>query len=384
VKITGIDTYLVNTGHRNLCFVKVLTDEGIHGIGEAYSVGPDLATENTIQYFADWLMGMDPMDIEGIWQNLYIGSRFPGGSVVNSAISGIDHALWDLKGKALNTPVYQLLGGRCRQRICVYQNPGGATPEETAANALRLIEEHGFTAIKTCPLPRRPGLHMKDLPWPRVLREVDHKMSILRDALGEDIEIGLDPHAMILEPSKAIELCHVVAPYHPMFVEEPLRPENVDAMAAVREKSPVPIATGEMLYTKWEFRDLLKARGADIIQPDVCCCGGITEIKKIAALAEAEYVTVAPHNPMGPLATAVNAQFAATAPTFLILEYHLDTESPRKNLLQEPYRMVDGYLELPDKPGLGVELNEDYFEKHPYKPWHRGFPFRSDGSMALI
>jgi len=146
----------------------------------------------------------------------------------------------------------------------------------------------------------------------------------------------------------------------------------------------VPIATGEMLYTKWEFRDLLKVRGADIIQPDICCCGGITEMKKIAALAEAEYVTVAPHNPMGPVATAVNAQFAATAPTFLILEYHVDTESPRKDLVQEPYRLADGYLELPNKPGIGIELNEEYYQQHPYKPWKRGMPLKPDGSMAFI
>jgi galactonate dehydratase len=209
-------------------------------------------------------------------------------------------------------------------------------------------------------------------------------METLRRALGDDADIGLDPHAKLLEPAKALDLCRAVAPYRPMFVEEPLRPENVDEMAAVRAASPVPIATGEMLYTKWEFRDLLKARGADIIQPDICCCGGVTEMKKIAALAEAEYVTIAPHNPMGPLATAVNAQFAATAPNFVILEYHVDTESPRRDLVQEPYRMVDGYLELPDVPGFGIELNEAYFQAHPYKPWRRATPTRPDGSVALI
>ncbi|HHX43390.1 MAG TPA: galactonate dehydratase [Chloroflexi bacterium] len=380
MKIVGIDTYLVNIGHRDLCFVKVRTDEGLYGVGEAYSAGPDEATANVIHYFEEWLLGMDPFDIEGIWQKLYIGSRFPGGSVVYSALSGIDHALWDIKGRALNTPVYQLLGGKCRQRIRVYQNPGGATPEETLENAQRLIERYGFTAIKTNPLP--PNDHA--MPWPQVLKAVEHKMALLREGLGDEVEIGLDPHARILEPSKAIDLCQVVAPFRPMFVEEPLRPENVDAMAEVRAKSPVPIATGEMLYTKWEFRDLLKVRGADIIQPDICCCGGITEMKKIAALAEAEYVTVAPHNPMGPVATAVNAQFAATAPTFLILEYHVDTESPRKDLVEEPYRLVDGYLELPDKPGLGIELNEEYYKQHPYKPWKRAMPLKPDGSMAFI
>ena len=380
MKIAGIDTYLVYVGSRDLCFVKVRTDEGLYGVGEAYSAGPDEATANVIHYFEEWLLGMDPLDREGIWQKLYLGSRFPGGSVVYSALSGIDHALWDIAGRALNTPVYQLLGGKCRQRIRVYQDPGGDTPEQTAENALRLRERYGFTAFKTNPLPS----HMHEMPWPRVLREAESKMATLRSALGDDIEIGLDPHARILEPIKAIELCQVVAPYRPMFVEEPVRPENVEAMAEVRARSSVPIATGEMLYTKWEFRDLLKVRGADIIQPDICVCGGITEMKKIAALAEAEYVTMAPHNPMGPVATAVNAQFAATAPNFLILEYHVDTESPRKDLVQEPYEIVQGYLQLPDKPGLGIELNEEYYRQHPYKPWKRGFPLRPDGSMSLI
>ncbi len=380
MKITGTKTWLVHVQHRNLCFVHVETDEGLTGLGEVYSVGPDEATVKALHYFDDWLMGLDPLDIEGIWQRLYIGSRFPGGSVINSAISGIDHALWDIKGKALNVPVYQLLGGKCRERIRVYQNPGGATPEETADNALRLIEGYGFTAIKTNPLP--PRVH--EMPWTKVLRLVESKMALLRDRLGDEIDIALDPHAQLLEPIRAIELCQVLEPYHPLFVEEPVRPENVEVMADVRARSRVPIATGEMLYTKWEFRDLLRVRGADIIQPDVCCCGGLTEMKKIAALAEAEYVSVAPHNPMGPVATAVNAQFAATAPSFLILEYHLDVESPRRDLVQEPYRMAGGYLELPDKPGLGIALNEAYCEQHPYQPWRRGTPMRPDGSVALI
>ncbi len=380
MKITNIEAFIVDTGTRNLIFLKVNTDQDICGVGEAYSVGPDRATEETVQYFEEWLVGMDPMDIEGIWQKLYIGSRFPGGSVINSAVSGIDHALWDIKGKALDTPVYQLLGGKCRNRIRVYQNPGGATPEETSANAQQLIETYGFTAIKTNPLPT----DVSEKPWPKVLKWVDAKMSLLRKSLGDEIDIALDPHAKILEPAKAIDLCTVVAPYRPMFVEEPLRPENVEAMAFVRSKSPVPIATGEMLYTKWEFRDLMKEKAVDIIQPDICCCGGVTEIKKIAALAEAEYVTIAPHNPMGPVATAVNAQFAATAPNFVILEYKVDTESPRKDLIKEPYEMRDGYLELPTKAGFGIELNEEYYRDHPYKAWKRHLPPTPDGSVLFI
>jgi galactonate dehydratase len=380
MKITDIETFIVDTGTRNLFYIKVNTDQDIYGVGEVYSVGPDIATEKTIHYFNEWLEGADPMDIEGIWQKLYIGSRFPGGSVINSAISGIDHALWDLKGRALDTPVYQLLGGKCRDRIRVYQNPGGTTPEETTANAQKLIDTYGFTAIKTNPLPP----DVSEMRWPKVLKWVDAKMALLRKSLGDEIDIGLDPHAKILEPAKAIDLCSVVAPYRPMFVEEPLRPENVEAMAYVRSKSPVPIATGEMLYTKWEFRDLMQEKAVDIIQPDICCCGGVTEMKKISALAEAEYVTIAPHNPMGPVATAVNAQFAATAPNFVILEYKVDTESPRRDLVKEPYKIKDGYLELPVEAGFGIELNEEYFKDHPYKAWRRHLPPTPDGSVPFI
>ena len=353
MKITGIETFITDGGNRNYCFLKITTDEGLCGVGEAYSAGPDLATESTIHYFAEWLKGMDPLDIERIWQRLYIRSRFPGGSVVNSAISGIDQALWDIKGRALDTPVYQLLGGKCRDRIRVYQNPGGVTPEEVADNAQRLAEQYGFTAFKTNPLP--PGVH--ETPWPKVLKQVEHKMAHLRKVLGDEVDIGLDAHARLLEPAKAVEMCQVLAPYHPMFVEEPLRPENVEAMAAVRAKSPVAIATGEMLYTKWEFRDLLRAGAVDIIQPDICCCGGVTEIKKIAALAEA---------------------------TFLILEYHVDTESPRRDMVVEPYEMRDGYLVLPDKAGFGIELAEHYLKHHPYKPWRRPLPATPDGSTPFI
>jgi galactonate dehydratase len=380
MKITGIETYLTAVGQRNLCFVKVHTDEGLDGIGEAYSVGPDRATAETVDYLADWLIGDDPRDIEGLWQKLYIGSRFPGGSVINSAISGIDQALWDIKGQAMGVPVYQLLGGRCRQKVRVYQNPGGATPQETLANAQRLVQEHGFTAIKTNPLPQ----DHHTLSWPETLRQVEHKLALLRDGLGDAVEIALDPHAQLLEPVRAIELCEVVAPFRPLFVEEPLRPENIEALADVRHKSAAPIATGEMLYTKWAFRDLLRARAADIIQPDVCCCGGLTELKKIAALAEADYVSIAPHNPMGPLATAVNAHFALTAPTFVILEYHLDTALPRRDLVTEPVPFANGYLTLSNRPGLGMALNEDYFEAHPYKPWRRALPETRDGSVPFI
>ena len=380
MQITRIETFLVHPDHRNLVFVKVHTDEGIHGIGEAYSCGPDRATEAAIHDFEEWLVGRDPMNVEGLWQLMYIGSRFPGGSVVNAAISGIDHALWDIAGKHLGVPVWQLLGGKVRERVRVYQNPGGSTPEELGERALALRERYGYTAFKIGPQP--PG--SERLPWNRVVREATARMEGIRRAVGDDIEIGVDPHAKIFEPARALMLAEALKPFKPFFYEEPLRPENIDALAAFKARCPIPVATGEMLYTKHEFRDLLARNGADIIQPDVCLMGGLSEIKKVAAMAEAHYVAVAPHNPMGPVATAVNVHFAIATHNFLVLEYIPDDQPPRRDLVQEPLEVKAGYIEAPTKPGLGIELNEAAFGKYPHRTWHRGFPWREDGSLGFI
>jgi galactonate dehydratase len=380
MKITHIETFLVHPDHRNYVFVKVHTDEGVYGVGEAYSAGPDDATVAVIKDFETWLVGRDPRDVEFLWQLMYNGTRFPGGVVINSAISGIEHALWDIKGKALGVPVYELLGGKCRDRIRVYQNPGGGSPDEMAERATALIERYGYTALKIGPHPRGS----EGMPWSQVVKGAAARLEKLRKTVGDDIDIGVDPHAKIFEPARALQMAEALKPYNPYFFEEPLRPENIDAMADLRHKLEIPLATGEMLYTKFEFRDLLVRGAADIIQPDICCAGGLLEQKKIAAMAEAFYVTVAPHNPMGPVATAVNVHFAASTPNFLILEYHPDDRGPRRDLIDEPMKLVDGYLELPTRPGLGIDLNVEAYEKYPFKRWHRGFPMRPDGSMGFI
>lgn len=380
MKITSIDTFLVHPDHRNLVFVRVNTDEGLHGVGEAYSAGPDDATVAVIKDFETWLVGRDPRDVEHLWQLMYNGSRFPGGVITNSAISGIEHALWDILGKSLNAPVWRLLGGKVRDKVRVYQNPGGSTPEETADRAQALIERYGYTALKIGPQPRDSHL----LPQNAVIRESARRLEVLRTRVGEDVDVGVDPHAKIFEPSQAIAMAAALQPYRPFFFEEPLRPENVDALAKVAQHVQIPIATGEMLYTKFQFRELLEKQACDIVQPDICCAGGISELKKIAAMAEAHYVTVAPHNPMGPVATAVNVHLCANIPNFLILEYHPDDEPPRRDLVNEPIRLEDGYLRVPEAPGLGIDLNEEAFERYPFRRWHRAFPFKQDGSMAFI
>jgi galactonate dehydratase len=202
--------------------------------------------------------------------------------------------------------------------------------------------------------------------------------------VGESVDIGVDAHARIFEPIKAIQMAKALESYRPFFLEEPLRPENVDALAKVAAHVNIPIATGEQLYTKWEFRELLEKQAADIIQPDVCCVGGILELKKIAAMAEAYYVSVAPHNPMSPLATAINVQLAACIPNFLVLEQHPADKPPHSEVLKEPLKIESGYYQIPTKPGIGVELNERIFKEQEQRPWNRGFKYHKDGSVALI
>ena len=380
MKITKLQCDFIWTGSRNWLIVRVHTDAGITGIGESFPIGPDRAIAETVDYFQSWLEGWDPFDIERVWHELYAGSRFPTGSIITSAISGIDQALWDIKGRALGVPVFELLGGKVRDRIRVYQSPEGETPAALADDARRLVERYGFTALKIGPFAAAAD----SWPWSRQVDSAEERLAAVRDAVGPDIDIGVDPHAKIFEPVRALEMAERLKPHRPMFFEEPVRPENFEALAKLTAKSPIPIATGEAVFTKFQFRDLLATGAADIIQPDVAATGGLTEMKKIAAMAEAHYVSVAPHNPLGPLATTTNVHFAATAPNFLILEYHADDVGLRAEILHEPLKLEDGYVVLPDAPGLGVELNEEVFEKYPYRPWRRGRPTKSDGMLAFI
>ncbi len=377
MKITHIETRLTELGHRSIPFVVVYTDEAIYGVGEAFSCGPDRATVAAIHDFEEWLIGRDPRDIEGLYHLMYAGSRFPGGSVVNAAISGIEHALWDIAGKAAGLPVYRLVGGKARERIRVYQSVDGSTPEEAADNAEQLIQTYAFTALKMGPLPP----DWQAMPWNQALRETERRVAAVREAVGPDVDIGLDAHARLFEIGRAAQLCEVVAPFRPLFVEEPLRPENYEALAKLSQKVNVPIATGEMLYSRHEFRELLGHHAVDIIQPDICLTGGLWEMKKIAAMAEVHYASVAPHNPCGPIATAVNVHFAASTANFLILEYKVD-EDQRAEIVDEPMKLVDGYLELPQRPGLGIDLNLEALDAYPGRSWRRPFLLRPDSSLA--
>jgi galactonate dehydratase len=378
VKISRIETFLARSSSAPTVIVKVETDDGLHGVGEAYSAGPNRAVAEVIRDFAGWLVGRDPREVERLWQLMYNGSRFPPGVVTGAAISGIEHALWDIKGKALGAPVWELLGGRCRDRIRVYQAPHGDTAEELAASARDLVDRYGFTAVKIGPFP--PDFHA--LSWSETLAQVRRRIEAVRLALGDDVDVAVDVHAMLFEPVRALEVAELLKPYRLLFLEEPFRPENLDALATFKRQVTVPVATGENLYTKHQFRSLLVREAADFVQPDVCATGGLLEMKKIAAMAESFYVSVVPHNPMGPVATAVNASFAACTPNFAILEYRADDESPRRDIVREPMRLREGYLEVPTGPGLGIEIDEDYLAKNRSEGWRRRVPVRPDGSIA--
>lgn len=379
IRITDIKTFLVGLG-RNYLFVKVETNQGIHGIGEAYSCGPDQATVAVIADFKEWLVGRDPRDIEHLWAMMYNFGRFPGGSVVNAAISGIEQALWDISGKAAGLPVFRLLGGKCRDRVRVYGGIGGSDPKQLADSARAAVEGRGYTAVKMSPHP--PGMH--GAPYNAVTRAAGERIRAVREAVGPDVDIAVDIHAQFFEPSRALRVARAIEPYQPFWLEEPIRPENVDAMAKLAAHVSVPLASGECNYTKYEFQPILQAQALDVVQPDVCLCGGVLELKKIAAMAEAHYVVVAPHNPMGPVANVVNTHFAVSTPNFLILEYTPDDTSPRKDLLREAPVARGGYLPVPEKPGWGIELNEEAFRHYPPKPWRRGFAFGADGAVGFI
>ena len=380
MKITEIKTYLASFSSRNRALIKVETDEGVHGWGEAYSIGPDLSVAPIVDYVATWLKGEDPRRIEYLMMKTHQQFRFPPGGVGLAAVSGIEHALWDISGKAAGLPVYMLLGGNVRDRVRVYHGVGGQDAQQTAEATHRLHEEWGFTAFKCSPYRLAP----EDSRWGRVCAAAASYLESLRESTPEDWEFAFDPHAKIFEPIRALQLANALAPYDPYFYEEPLRPEHLPAWSRLRQQMQVPLATGECLYTRFEFLDLISAQAADIIQPDVCVCGGLLEMRKVAAIAEAHYVTVAPHNPMGPVATAVNVHFAASTHNFSSLEYILPQGSEWANWVDDPYLPKDGYLQLRDRPGLGIEINEKALTDNQYTHWQRTAPVRPDGSTGYI
>jgi galactonate dehydratase len=395
MKIERLRAYMTRDKDRPRVIVAIDTDDGITGWGECYNHGPDKALPPLLDYLFTFLQGHDPRRIEYLILYLLQQSRFPPGALGLAAISAIDHCLWDISAKALGVPVYMLLGGNVRDRVRVYAGIYTAPDPKIARDQMDALEgEWGITAYKLSPY--RLDIHRHR--WGEVVRTSAEYFRQLRETVRADYEIAFDAHAKIFEPKQAIELGNALAPYDPLFFEEPIRPENIDAWGDVRRGLSCTLATGESLYSRFEFLRLLSVKGADIIQPDICVVGGLLEMRKIAAIAEAHYVTVAPHNPMGPLATAVNLHFSAAQPNFRILEYRLPhgpnyhgkeaggvDASAGAPYVKDPYLPKNGYLELrPERPGWGVEIDEAILARDGYIHWERKVPTRPDGSTGYV
>lgn len=390
MKIVRLRSFMSNDRDRPRVIVAIDTDEGITGWGECYNHGPDRALPPLLEYLYLHIEGEDPTRIERIILKLLQQSRFPPGALGLAAISAIDHALWDISAKALNVPVYQLLGGTVRDKVRVYLGVYSAPdPSAVHEHCTAMNEAWGLTAFKLSPF--RNDLNAES--WGKVLRATEDWAGGVF-GMCPDYEFAFDAHAKIFEPWQAVQLGNVLGQFNPLFYEEPMRPENIEAWGRLKSQLKVPLATGESLYSKFEFLHLLQCAGADIIQPDICVVGGLLEMRKIAAMAEAFYVPVAPHNPMGPLATAVNVHFSAACPNFKILEYRLpfgaayhsdgmQAAPEKESYIKDPYLPVGGYLELrPDRPGWGVEIDEEYLATDRYVHWERKVPTRPDGSTG--
>jgi len=376
VKVTGIEAFLARVGERPRVVVRVTTDDDIAGWGEAYNHGPDGALFPVFDYMAEQIIGEDPRRIEHITQKLLRLARFPQGAIGLAAISAIDHALWEIAALALDVPVYQLLSGRVRDRVPVYCGLYSAPdPADVRDRTAELNEQYGLTAFKLSPW--RSDIHTRR--WGLVVSEIADYFADVRSAADPRWDFGFDAHAQIFEPFKAIELGNALAPYQPMFFEEPIRPEHIPSWAHLRSQLRVPLATGESLYSTHEFLALLNAGGVDIAQPDIAVVGGLSQMRRIATLAEAHNVMLAPHNPMGPLATAHNVHFAAACSNFFRLEYKFDDAA----WCPDPYLPEDGHLELrDDRPGWGVTIDEEALRNSDTTVWTRSLHVRPDGSWA--
>lgn len=384
MKITAIKNFLVhpynpqNTpqsgliGVKNWLLVKVETDEGITGWGEAYTMADrDRNIAQHISELTRYLVGKDPFHIKHFTQMVYndfAGRR--GAFDLFCAMSSIEQALWDIVGKRLDTPVYNLLGGPCRNKIRVYANGwfgGVSTPEELALRAMEIVKA-GFTALKFYPFPR---------PFRLFISKEDEMVAVdkvraVREAVGPDIDILIDAWRSVA-PRHAIQVAKMMEEFNPFWYEEPVPSENLDALAEVRRAIRLPVVTGETLYAKAAFREVLEKRAADILNPDVASCGGILELKEIAAMAEPYYVAVAPHNYNSTtIALAATIQVAAIIPNFLITEYYVNFAEPGNTISVNPFKVEEGYIKLPTTPGLGLEINEEALKKYSY----REFPAR--------
>ncbi|WP_020533100.1 galactonate dehydratase [Flexithrix dorotheae] len=365
IRITQLETFKVKP---RFLFLKVHTDAGIIGLGEPITEGRADTCAMAIKEMEPYLLGKDARKIVHHWQALYRHSFYRGGPILTSALSGLDQALWDIKGKALGVPIYELLGGPTRDRIRVYAH---ARSVETVKKA----KAEGFTAFKTSV---KNATQSGIIASQQFIEEATQAFAELKAAAGKDGDVGIDFHGAI-SPQNAALLIHALEPHQPFFIEEPVNCQNVDIMARLAKETHLPIATGERIFTKWGFREILEKQAASILQPDLCHAGGIFEGRLIAGMAEAHYASIAPHNPLGPISLASGLQLAASIPNFLCQEQVTLGEG----YIKKPFVVKNGHVDIPTDPGLGIQLDEDAIADKLGHEWrNRESYLESDGSVV--
>ena len=364
-------------------FLRIETSDGRVGWGEPVVEGRARTVKAAVKELLNtYLLGEDPTPIEDHWQTMYRGGFYRGGPVLMSAIAGIDQALWDLKGKQFGAPVYELLGGRARNRVRVYQWVGGDRPEGVAKAAQEKVDE-GFSALKM-----NATAELRRIDNPGAIEAARARVATVRETVGPEVDIGVDFHGRASK-SMAKRLAKALEPYDPMFIEEPVLPEHNDCLPELAEHTTTPLATGERMYSRWDFKEVFEDGAVDVIQPDLSHAGGITEVKKIVGMAEAYDVAMAPHCPLGPIALASCVQVDACSPNVLIQEQSLDIHynegSDVLDYLLDPsvFEYHNGYVELPTDPGLGIDIDEQrVHELTDEVDWHNPVWRHEDGSVA--
>lgn len=391
--ITDIKPFPVWVGNRNQLVVKVETDEGIYGLGESGLSGRELAVIGALKHFREFLLGKDPMQIGRIWQELYRSQYFEGGRVLLAAQSAIDIALYDIAGKALNVPVYQLLGGKQRDWIPCFATTASAGP--ALIDDVRLLMAHGWSVIRTAPMmPDNTGGFVgdSDVFDPRASIPVTaHWLTKVREACGSEIVLGIDYHHR-LNIAETAAFCQRMPLGTLDFLEEPIRDESPEAYAALRKLTPVPFAVGEEFASKWQFLPYIEQHLTDFARIDICNVGGFTEAMKVAGWAEAHYIDLMPHNPLGPVCTAATIHLAAAVPNFAWLEarvtptenlYYGESGANDADALFPVQPRIDGTMfPVPTAPGLGVEIDEDMARAQTWRFWEAPHWRRPDGSVT--
>jgi len=383
MKITNVICYPLWVGDRNQCLVKVETDGGIYGWGEAGLSGRELAVAGTVQHYREFLIGQDPMRIGRMWQEMYRSQYFEGGRVLTAAISAIDIALYDIVGKALGVPVYQLLGGKQRNHIPCFATTDASTADELIDDIRKLVE-NGWNVIRTA--PNHPEGDDPTLWEPRAsIGSTADMLTKVRQEIGSELVLGIDYHHR-LSVAEAASFCQRMPSGTLDFLEEPIRDESPEAYETLRTMTDIPFAIGEEISSKWHFLPYIERGIANFVRIDVCNAGGLTESMKIAAIAESHYIDIMPHNPLGPICTAATAHLAAAVPNFAWLEVRTSPTEQMQHDSAEvfPVQLVqDGpRLLIPDTPGLGVDVDEEYIKKQEFKFWEAPHLRRHDGSYT--